>query len=492
MKKIVYPIFALALLASCDVLDKQPLTAISPSSFFKTSADAESGITGSYDILQSTGLYSQDLIVLGEMPSDNCTSINLDVRDLAQMSWSSTTSQTSNLYRDAYQGINRVNTVLKYIPGISMDETRKTEILGEAKFLRALHYFNLVRAFGGVPLRLEPTESGTPEVLNLPRANAADVYTQVIADLNDAATTMPATNPRRAARGAALALLVRVYLTQRQWALAQQTANQIITGGSYRLETNFKNLFPADNKGESILEVQNSGTADGNNILPDLLLPSPPATYSFSEFNIPTLYRSASESRPTDLTFAVDTVQDLRWAYRGRVTGGRDHASYIDGKNSNENDKGPFVYKWPGNPNSFNSLDNTYIMRYAEVLLAYAEATNELSGPTADALAKLNLVRERAGLTALTSTSPEAASKQTLRNEIDKQRRLELAFEGERWFDLVRYARHNQVEAGAHTITALDIIAQKRQGQRDANYLLFPLPLGELNTNPSVAQNPGY
>jgi hypothetical protein len=79
-----------------------------------------------------------------------------------------------------------------------------------------------------------------------------------------------------------------------------------------------------------------------------------------------------------------------------------------------------------------------------------------------------------------------------MRNEIDRQRRLELAFEGERWFDLLRYARHNAVEAGAHTVTALDIIAQQRQGNRDVNYLLFPLPQSEINTNPLVTQNPGY
>ena len=126
------------------------------------------------------------------------------------------------------------------------------------------------------------------------------------------------------------------------------------------------------------------------------------------------------------------------------------------------------------------------------MLLNYADAVNEQNGPSTDALAKLNLVRQRAGLTALTMASAQAANKQALRNEIDRQRRLELAFEGERWWDLLRYARHNQVEAGAHTVTALDLIAQFRNGVRDVNYLLFPLPQAEINTNPQLQQNPGY
>jgi hypothetical protein len=318
------------------------------------------------------------------------------------------------------------------------------------------------------------------------------VYDQVVADLQRAALQMPLTNTNRAARNAANALLARVQLTRRNWAAAQAAANQVITAG-VTLNSSFKSLYPAENKGaESLFEIQYAGTADGGNILPDLLLPSPLATYSFPKFNIPT----------RELLTYADTVNDRRWAFNGLVNSaagrviGRDHASYIDGKpgrGGNSNDVGPFVFKWTSIGGNFSSTDNTYVLRYAEVLLAYAEAVNEQTGPSADALAKLNLVRQRAGLTALTLSSPQAASKQALRNELDRQRRLELAFEGERWFDLLRYARHTIADASAtHAVTALDIIAQQRGGARDANYLLFPLPQGEINTNPLVQQNPGY
>jgi hypothetical protein len=493
MKKILIPVFALALLGSCDVLDKQPLPTIAPENFFQSADDAEAALTAAYDALQGTGLYSQDLIVVGEMPSDNTTSTNGDVTTLDRINWTPTTSQVYNIWRDSYVGINRANAVLKYVPNVSMAADRKNQILGEAYFLRALHFYNLVKLYGAVPLRLEPTESGEQSVVSLPRASVEAVYTQIVADLNTADGLAPATNPNRITKGAVNALLTKVHLTQRQWAQAVTAANKVINSGSYSLLTSFKGLYPAENKApETILEVQNQGNADGNNILPDLLLPSPPATYSFPKFNIPTAELLQYADTSSFLAGGARKPNaDKRWTLIGRTNAGLDYASFVNGTNSNSNDAGPFVYKWPGSPNAFNSPDNTYILRYADVLLMYAEAANEQGGPSADVLAKLNLVRTRAGLLPLTAASPQAVSKKTMRDEIDRQRRLELAFEGERWYDLLRYARHNQAEPGAHSVTALDLIQQKL-GRADVNYLLFPLPQAEVNNNAQLQQNPGY
>ncbi|MBW3128058.1 RagB/SusD family nutrient uptake outer membrane protein [Hymenobacter profundi] len=492
MKKIFIPVFALVLLGSCDILDKPPLPSISPENFFQSADDAEAGLTAAYDALQGTGLYSQDLITVGEMPSDNCNSNNGDVASLDRISWTPTTSQVYNIWRDSYLGINRANAVIKYVPTITMDEARRKQILGEAYFLRALHYYNLVKLYGGVPLRLDPTESGEQSVVALPRATVEAVYTQIVADLTAADGLVPAVNANRVTNGAVNSLLTKVYLTQRQWGPAVTAANKVISTGKYSLLTSFKGLFPAENKApETILEVQNQGNADGNNILPDLLLPSPPATYSFPKFNIPTAELLQYADTASYTNGQLRPNRDRRWTLIGRTNAGLDYASFVNGTSSSANDRGPFVYKWPGAPNAFNSPDNTYILRYADVLLMYAEAANEQAGPSADVLEKLNLVRTRAGLAALTSASPQYASKKAMRDEIDRQRRLELAFEGERWYDLLRYARHNQAEAGAHAVTALDII-QQRLNRPDANYLLFPLPQAEINNNAQLQQNPGY
>ncbi|MGI4865197.1 MAG: RagB/SusD family nutrient uptake outer membrane protein [Janthinobacterium lividum] len=492
MKKLFIPLVGLTLLAGCNFLQKEPLTSITPNNFFTSADDAESSLTAVYDALQGGGAYGQDLLTMGEMPSDNCTSVSNDVNALETIAWTPNTSQVGNVFRQAYLCINRANIVLKYVPTIAMDTARRSQIQGEARFVRALSYFNLVRAYGDVPLHLTPSESASPAELNLPRTPAAAVYDQIVADLSRAAIQMNTSNPNRAVKNSANGLLARVQLTQRNWAAAQAAANKVV-GTSIALNNTFRSLFPAENKGaESLFEVQFAGTPDGSNLLPDEILPFPLTTYSFSKFNLPT----------AELISYVDTVNDQRWAYVGNITNnnkfvGRNHVSYIDSRknqaiNNATNDRGNFPYKWTSIGNNFNSVDNTYVLRYAEVLLAYAEATNELSGPTGDGLAKLNLVRQRAGLPALTLGSPQAATKQTLRNEIDRQRRLELAFEGERWFDLLRYARHNQAEAGAHTVSALDLIGQFRNGNRDVNYLLFPIPQAEINTNPQLKQNPGY
>ncbi|WP_460618984.1 RagB/SusD family nutrient uptake outer membrane protein [Hymenobacter ruber] len=496
MKKVLIPVFALAALASCNVLDKEPLTTIAPSNFFKTSEDAEAAITATYDGLQKKGCYAEVLNLIGNMPSDDCTSTNTDVRALDFITWTSTTGQMYDAYRDPYAAINRANAVLKYVPAISsISSTRRDQILGEARFIRALCYFNLVRLFGPVPLRLEPTETGDPAVLNLPRTPVDQVYARIVEDLTTAAGLMADSNPTRATKGSANALLARVQLTQRNWSAAKEAANKVLTGGGNYSLQNFNSLFPADNKlSESVFEVQFAGTADANSYftMPDIVLPTPPATYSFPKFNIPTLFVNGSMALPTDLTSVVDTVNDLRWSYQGRVNAGRNHASYVDGRGGNANDRGPFVYKWRSDGNNFNSSDNYYVLRFGEVYLNAAEASNELGDPAATVLDFLNPIRQRAGLPLLNASSPEATNKATLRTEIEKQRRLELAFEGERWFDLIRYARHEQADASVHhTVTALDIIAQKR-GARDGNYLVFPLPLNELNTNTQLQQNPGY
>ena len=494
MKKSFLPVaFALLLLASCNVLDKEPLTTIAPSNFFKSATDAEASLTAAYDGLQSKGCYAEVLNLVGNMPSDDCTSNNNDVRVLDDINWNSSTGQVYDVYRDNFRTINRANAVIKYVPGVSMAATRRDQILGEARFIRALCYFNLVRLYGAVPVRLEPTETGDPAVLNLARTPIDQVYARIVEDLTTAAGLMTNVNPARATRGSANALLGRVQLTQRNWAAAREAADRVLTGnGNYSLQV-FNSLYPANNGQESIFEVQFSGNADGGTFftLPDIVMPSPPATFSFPKFNIPTLFVTGSAAAPTDLTAVVDTVNDQRWSYQGRVNAGRSHASYVQGRGG-ANDRGPFVWKWRSDGNSFNSTDNYYVLRLAEVYLTAAEASNELTAPATTVLGYLNPIRQRAGLPLLTATSPEAASPATLRTEIDKQRRLELAFEGERWFDLIRYARHEQASSTVrHTVTALDLIAQKRSS-RDANYLQFPIPLAELNTNTQLQQNPGY
>jgi hypothetical protein len=231
-KRYILPIGALTLLAGCDFLQREPLTSITPNNFFTSGDDAESTITAVYDALQGGGAYGQDLLTMGEMPSDNCTSASNDVSALENISWTPTTSQVGNVFRQAYLGINRANIVLKYVPTITMDTARRSQIQGEARFVRALCYFNLVRAYGAVPLRLAPTETASPSELNLPRTAPEQVYAQIVADLQTAAVQMATTNANRATKKSANALLARVQLTQRNWAAAQSAADKVLASNT--------------------------------------------------------------------------------------------------------------------------------------------------------------------------------------------------------------------------------------------------------------------
>ena len=164
---------------------------------------------------------------MGEMPSDNCTSTNGDVNAMEKLIWNSTTSQVYNVYRNNFLGVNQANIVLKYVPTISMDTVRRSQIVGEAKFLRALYYFNLARAYGGVPLRLQPSESGAPSDVNTARSTQDQVYDQVVTDLQQAIVQMASSQANRATKNSARALLARVQLTRRNWPAALAAANSV-------------------------------------------------------------------------------------------------------------------------------------------------------------------------------------------------------------------------------------------------------------------------
>ncbi|WP_221452650.1 RagB/SusD family nutrient uptake outer membrane protein [Mucilaginibacter sp. FT3.2] len=484
-------LFVLAMLLcgtmSCKkVLDKPPLTAITADNYFKNGDDAESAITGCYDALQDDGYYGSVLNLLGEMPSDDVSSANADVFALDKIQWTATTSQPGRLFLNAFKGINRANSVIKYVPSITTGITtqRRGQILGEAYFLRALHYFNLVKCFGGVPLHLVPTETESQSAMA--RSTTDQVYTQIESDLTLAESLLPESfgntgiDRTRATKGAVNALQAKVYLYERKWQLCISAAGKVMSNANYgtSLNTPFNDLLPFKNHQESIFEVQYAGTDDGGFTLPDLVLPSPPASYSFPKYNIPT----------DNLMNAVDTVNDQRWKNRGTVEGGTSYTSAILGTGDG-NDGGWFVYKWRST-NFFASKDNYPLLTLDDVYLMFAEASNELNGPTADGLARLNAIRVRAGIGE--TSLAILASKNLFRDEVDQQRRFEMAFQGDRWFDLVRYSNQMIADPSAvHKVAAMDIIKQQR-GTANTNYLLYPLPLDELNTNPLAKQNPGF
>ena len=401
----------------------------------------------------------------------------------------------NNIWSGYFSAIVSANKAIDVLNKGSLDATVKNRLLGEARFLRGLYYFNLVRFFGGVPkITTAPLASeGNSDALQT-RASAADIYTQIIEDLQFAADNLPlkgdaATQTGRANKGAAQSYLAKVYLYQKNWQKAFDLSLAVINSGKYSLVPDYSLIFRekpvngvgGNNNSESVFEVQTGLNAAENAVSP-----------LFSNGQGP-----RGRGGWNDLGFGLnDPSADLAGSYeagdtrRGAtiifvnptVAGNSPGTVLWDGfriptKDSVENDR--YSYKayhssiaesQQVSNNKDSKPKNIRLMRYAEVLLIYAEAAAMLNN-TGEATAKLNMVRSRAMLPASTGTQAN----------IWKERRSELAMEQDRFFDLVRQGRAGTV------LRALG------KAFTDGKNEVFPIPQAQIDlSNKRLIQNPGY
>lgn len=423
---------------------------------------------------------------MAEIPSDNTTVFTPTVPQSAFDVFVIAPNNVNilSLYGASYVGIQRCNIVLNRIEPVTMPPALKNQFIGEAKFLRALHYFNLVRFFGDVPLMLTETQS-IQENYALGRTPVAEVYQSIIADLSDAETKLPlsytGSDIGRVTQGAAKTLLAKVYLTRKAYPLALSKLKEVIdltNAGAkvYDLAPQYRDNFdPAksNNVGhkESIFEVQYKagGLDEGSPWTNTSPPPGTPATvtgigngngmFMWPTNDIVRAYRTTDLRRSVN----IDSV---------RITGS--FRTYCK------------KYMQPAyGTQQFNIQDadnNWPLLRFADVLLMYAEVINETNnGPNAVAYEALNRVRRRAfGVTNTSVDYPVGLSKADFFLAVEAERRLELAFEGHRWFDLLRTDR------------ALPVMLSK--GFKILpHHLLMPIPQAEIDINPAkMKQNPGY
>jgi hypothetical protein len=391
----------------------------------------------------------------------------------------STQGQLSDFWNGRYQSINFANQVIDNIPAITMDAGLKARYIAEAKFVRAYEYFRLVRAFGDVPLRLHVPKDATE--FNLPRTPKAQVWTAIEQDLTDAAGALPnsytGVDLGRATKGAALALHAKVAMYQNKWPDVKSFTDQVIGLGIYSLFPNYEQLFRIQNEfsSESIFEINAkyiAGNCTASNSQYSQVQGVRGAARGGWGFNVPT----------TDLANAYeagDPRKDATIIFRGETTPEGD-AIPIGGANPMFNQKSYVPFTDPRNQDcTEGSEQNIRVLRYAEVLLMNAEANNEL-GNSAAALAALEQVRARARagnnaiLPAVTTTDKTA-----LRNAIWKERRVELAMEFDRYFDVVRQGR------AATVFGPLGWKVNKNE--------VWPIPQSEIDLSGGVlTQNPGY
>ena len=441
--------------------------------FYQTKTDFETALSGVYDALQSGGAYgNQSDIATGgtggywmmtEMRSDNTdqggdvTGLAAAVAQLNEFAETSLSEYTLGAWMGSYQGVARANTLITRIKSADLDNSFKDQVTGEALFVRSLFYYNLAMLFGNIPMPLEEILETNPKQTQLTQTQ---VFTQLVTDLTDAAGKMSGTRSQfgRASKWSALTLLGRVQLHLGNNSEAASALNQVINSGEFSLLSNYANLWGPTNENsvESIFEVQfvSGGFGEGSGF-----------TNSFSPSADLQTGEGGGRNRPTiDVSRAYETG-DLRY----KVS--MDTLYVLNGDTTYQR----HVKKYESNPFSNFDADNNFIVfRYADILLMAAEALGE----GAQAYSYINQIRTRAGLSDISASTPGSFEDKLL-----QERRVELAFENHRWYDLLRFG------TAVSTMNA-QFAQQGFSITINENNLLFPIPQREIDLG--LTQNPGY
>jgi len=442
MKKIILIAFIIVTAFSCDVLEVEPQNSIPADEAFKTKEDIDKGILGAYASFQSLSYYGRTYCIFSDLAADNLAHpLAATATAYAEVDNNNILPENGSvdgIWSANYDGINVANNVIDKVFGIEdMTDTEKNNALGELYFIRALNHFNLLNYFGAIPLKVTPTV-GVGN-LDVPRDPVEGVYSQIINDLSFASDNLSASgNKVRTSKYAAKALLARVYLYIGEFAQAATLATDVIQNGGYTLLDNYADVFEADQSAESIFEIYFSQT-ERNRI---------------AEYNFPHSLNGRREVEPSEDLLAAYETGDGRYAASIAFEGADAYSIKYDDLSL--------------------GADNFVVLRLADMYLIRAEAEANKSAPIVSNIqSDINKIRVRANLIPTSETSVS----QLLRI-IEKERRIEFAFEGHRWFDLVRTGRAIAVLPNVNNV----------------NQTLFPIPADEIQTNndPGMTQNPGY
>ena len=473
-----------------DFIDLNDPTRLVTTNGYTDSLSIVNGVTAAYSSLQDTYGKSganRGIFLFGEVPSDNSYTVVSGERlnEFDTFSLVSDNPRLQNMWQYSYQTIARCNIILGRADGVKLTAATRNRLYGEVRFIRALTYFNLVRLWGDVPLV-------TTEITNIAdaytygRRPVAEVYKQIEDDLAFAEANLPVTqtgvNLGRTTKGAAQGLLGKVFLTEKKYKEASDKLKQVIDAATYALQATYGNIFLTTNEVNSEILFAVRYTKGGFGVgspFTNYFLPAVTAAVATTvNGGVGTGQQFNSVDADLVAAFTASGATDVR-AVASYGTGGTATAQVY------------FTKKYNDTPTTAYDAENDWIvLRYADVLLMYAEALNEQAGPSTLALDAVNRVIRRSRNLPVATAAPTvdlAASTDqlTLRTRLELERRLELNFEGHRWFDLLRTDRAIAVmnayftKAGSAT-------------RIDAHNLVLPLPLQELQTNPILTQNPGY
>jgi hypothetical protein len=453
------------LVAGCNnVLDVKPVNDVEETAAITTPGGARAAVAGLYDALQNFSYYGGELLFFGDLSSDDVdhSGTFTTYRQMDRNDLTADNSSVEGFWDALYNAVGRANIVLAKVPSVAaLDPTERDQMLGEAHFVRALTYHNLVKFWGdsapggmGVPLVLVPAPD-IPSTNLASRATTGAVYAQILTDLAAAESLMTSTSrdSRRPTNLAVRAIRARVLLYQQNWAGAEAEAQAIVDSNRYSLALRYSDLF----------------TPNGDDTPEDIFrLDFDPVDFCWEGYYyLPYSVEGRGEIAPSfDLVLAYDSSFDtdsLPAFYTPIDERGKWNISFADTTDGSSF----YGSKW----RTGVGAEDIHVIRYAEVLLILAEAKarqNNLAG----ADSALTLVRARAGLP---SAGLVAMTQGDAIDAILNERRLELAMEGDRWPDLVRTGRVQTVMPGVPLFQNL-----------------YPIPLNELDVAPGLVQNPGY
>jgi len=532
---------------------KDYLTQLAPGTntlneFFVNGQAALQNVTGCYTplIWEYNRTYNSEWFI-GDIASDDALKGGQNTTDMENAydieNWKTTSNNdlVYDHYITAYQGIARCNLALEYVTPMALDsfltQPMKNRMLGEVRFLRAYYYFHLVRLFGGVPLTLQV--ENTEENWDMERSSVEVVFKQIIADLEYANKNLwlkseyDITDMGRATKGAAQGLLQKVYLymaspywhdhylqsldRRELYQLSKNWGDSLIQSGEYSLEADYEYNFTlaGENNKESVFELQymevpwgDYGDANGGHngytagSFTQILIRSRSSKigggwgFNHPTYNLYNEFEAADTIRRDVAIYVPDSSMmdnKVEETYCGDPLLNNKYAMYRE-----TDDTKSGIGKW-GYHQSRGPLNRAY-MRYADNLLMYAEACLEL-GQEGDCIAKINEVRARVFLPAYPGYSftvnGETIAAPTLKQALRHERRMELAMEANRWFDLVRWSdestgetikKHMEAYQATESATARSHMAEFVQGKHE----LFPIPIMEMERNTKLTQNPGY
>ncbi|MDX1636848.1 MAG: RagB/SusD family nutrient uptake outer membrane protein [Balneolaceae bacterium] len=486
---------------SLEVTDPNRLT---PDTFWKTAEDAEQAIVGTYGPLTTIQGWGRMLGAILTIHRSDIVDTNPqpNVYDIGTFTVTPTDARVNEGWSELNAIVARANQVLANVPDIDMDANRKSEILGEAYFLRGFAHFYLVNMWRNIPLITSAITSA--EELNVEQASPDAVWESVISDFSEAQGRLPESWPEsdvgRATWGAATAMLGKAHLYRQNWTQAATEFKKIIDSGLYVLVDNYQDNFMAatNNNAESIFELQYQSTPNGN--WGRSGTPNPMRGQAWEPDIAPPGFTSQQSVTINDWVFDLfmeeQTVNGntdprafatLLWNYPGAKVYQEDFDQALSGDNLNK----VYVRKYLNfdrtsslTPGSWAYSDNNRRMvRYADVLLMYAEAENEANGPSSEVYSAINEVRRRANMPDIAT----GLSQSEMRQEIREERVLELAIEGDRVLDLLRWG----IMADRFTNNP-ELRENAGMNFQAGKHEYLPIPQQDIDSNPKLTQNPGY